>query len=187
MPDLSKIPPCALQCLTQAATSSSCQLTDIYCQCTTGEAAIAKVLVPCLCASTCSPSDLMGTLSVTGELCMSALAAKGETFKIPNVSPDLCSTMGSSSAPSGGSPPPSNMESPTTPETSTSSPPAGYAPITNMTPSTSGPTMTTGSNSTNKTRPPIEQSTGDAASVHGGRMFGTAAIAALVCLAMAVL
>ncbi|CAK1360522.1 hypothetical protein CB0940_06567 [Cercospora beticola] len=189
MPDLSKIPPCALQCLTQAAGTTSCLLTDVYCQCTSGAADIAKAIVPCLCQSTCSETDLMGTLAATGELCITALAAKGESFKIPNVSPDLCKSVGGGAAPPpGGSPPSSqpNQQSPTGPESTQPSPPTGYAPHTNMTPTT-GPTGY-GGNQTNQTgRPPIQQSTGDASGLQAGRFVGTAAIAGLVGLAVAAL
>lgn len=59
MPDLSKVPQCALQCLTEAAGSTSCSLVDAYCQCTTGAADIVKVIVPCLCQSACTPQDLI--------------------------------------------------------------------------------------------------------------------------------
>ncbi|WP_457841012.1 hypothetical protein, partial [Staphylococcus aureus] len=55
---LSSIPACAQQCFINAVLTSSCDPTNYYCQCTTGQATIAESVVLCLCQSTCSESDL---------------------------------------------------------------------------------------------------------------------------------
>lgn len=59
------IPACAIGCFTEGVGNSTCGPTDAYCQCTSGAADIAKVVVPCLCetmsAGTCSVEELMST------------------------------------------------------------------------------------------------------------------------------
>ncbi|KAI5360749.1 Putative extracellular membrane protein, CFEM [Septoria linicola] len=186
MPDLSKVPQCALRCLTEAAGSTSCSLEDAYCQCTTGAADIVKVIVPCLCQSACTPQDLISTLAASTEICATALKAHGEEFKAPAASPDICKafTGGAGTPPSEEAPKESPPSDQTGPEPSVASPPSGYAPNTNMTPhspSGYGPNATNTSTGQTPGTSGIQQSTGGAAGVEVGmRMVGTMVLIGLV-------
>jgi len=55
------LPTCALPCMEQAIGNTTCSLTDYYCQCTTGKEKIQELGVMCLCGSSCTTSDLLGT------------------------------------------------------------------------------------------------------------------------------
>ena len=53
------LPQCALSCFTTAIASSSCGLSDNYCQCTSGAQQIRSDTIACLCESTCTATELM--------------------------------------------------------------------------------------------------------------------------------
>lgn len=56
---ISDLPQCALSCFTTAIASSSCGLSDNYCQCTSGAQQIRADTISCLCESACTATELM--------------------------------------------------------------------------------------------------------------------------------
>ncbi|EME76902.1 uncharacterized protein MYCFIDRAFT_212746 [Pseudocercospora fijiensis CIRAD86] len=127
------IPACAISCFTQGITATTCGPTDVHCQCTTGAADVAKVVIPCLCNAmadkTCSSDELMKAADATTKICTAALAAKGETFKSTSLDPSMCKSLNSAV---GGSTPSSTATAKATSTasskaTSTPSPTAGHS------------------------------------------------------------
>ncbi|KAF3051025.1 hypothetical protein E8E11_007285 [Didymella keratinophila] len=77
-PDLSNVPNCAVPCLVSAIPGSGCSVTDVTCQCTTGQSAITSSLESCL-PSKCSTDDLAKVAPALAGLC----SAAGISVSIP--------------------------------------------------------------------------------------------------------
>ncbi|KAF3036150.1 hypothetical protein E8E12_001937 [Didymella heteroderae] len=77
-PDLSNVPNCAIPCLVSAIPGSGCGVTDVTCQCTTGQSAITSSLESCL-PSKCSSEDLAKVAPALAGLC----SAAGISVSIP--------------------------------------------------------------------------------------------------------
>ncbi|KXT05678.1 hypothetical protein AC578_5578 [Pseudocercospora eumusae] len=84
---IKEIPSCAIQCLSEGSAASDCGIADAYCQCTKGAPAIKQITQKCLCEAAasgkCTPDDLMKANKASADICVAALAAKGETFSAP--------------------------------------------------------------------------------------------------------
>lgn len=61
---VSSYPTCAQACLTSAAESAGCSLTDAECQCGPGLDTITSDGTACLLKSTCSATDLISACHV---------------------------------------------------------------------------------------------------------------------------
>ncbi|KAK5118020.1 hypothetical protein LTR62_004064 [Meristemomyces frigidus] len=95
------IPACATDCFAQAVGNTTCSATDNYCQCTTGQATIYEIAIPCLCHSTCSSTDLLNIVVNSNKVCAAALSASGMSYSPATVGLGACAaaaTGGASSA-----------------------------------------------------------------------------------------
>merc|ERR1712137_1388853 len=70
-PDLSSVPNCAISCLVAAVPSSGCGVTDVKCQCTTGQAALTESLMSCI-PQKCSADDAAKVTPALAGICSSA-------------------------------------------------------------------------------------------------------------------
>jgi len=70
-PDLSQVPSCAVPCLVAAIPESGCGVSDVKCQCTTGQAAITKSVTTCV-SSKCQPEDQAKLVPILAGICESA-------------------------------------------------------------------------------------------------------------------
>merc|ERR1712029_500547 len=70
-PDLSSVPNCAISCLVAAVPDSGCGVTDVKCQCTTGQAALTKSLMSCI-PQKCSADDAAKVTPALAGICTSA-------------------------------------------------------------------------------------------------------------------
>ncbi|KAJ4343653.1 hypothetical protein N0V95_006592 [Ascochyta clinopodiicola] len=70
-PDLSSVPDCAVACLIAAIPGSGCGVTDVTCQCTTGQASITNSLTSCI-PSRCSADDAAKVAPALAGVCSAA-------------------------------------------------------------------------------------------------------------------
>ncbi|KAF2633575.1 hypothetical protein BU25DRAFT_486637 [Macroventuria anomochaeta] len=70
-PDLSSVPDCAVACLVAAIPSSGCGVTDVTCQCTTGQQAITSSLESCI-PTRCSADDVAKVAPALASVCSAA-------------------------------------------------------------------------------------------------------------------
>ncbi|KZM26959.1 uncharacterized protein EKO05_0004758 [Ascochyta rabiei] len=70
-PDLSSVPDCAVACLIAAIPGSGCGVSDVTCQCTTGQASITSSLGSCI-PSRCSVDDSAKVAPALAGVCSAA-------------------------------------------------------------------------------------------------------------------
>ncbi|KAF3007444.1 hypothetical protein E8E13_003836 [Curvularia kusanoi] len=70
-PDLSSVPNCAVSCLVAAVPGSGCGVTDVKCQCTTGQQALTDSLMKCI-PTKCSADDAAKVPAALAGICNSA-------------------------------------------------------------------------------------------------------------------
>ncbi|KAF9697004.1 hypothetical protein EKO04_004964 [Ascochyta lentis] len=77
-PDLSSVPDCAVACLIAAIPGSSCGVTDVMCQCTTGQSSITTSLESCI-PGRCSAEDAAKVAPALASVC----SAAGVSVSVP--------------------------------------------------------------------------------------------------------
>ncbi|KAF1933008.1 uncharacterized protein M421DRAFT_416610 [Didymella exigua CBS 183.55] len=70
-PDLSAVPNCAVACLIAAIPGSGCGVTDVTCQCTTGQSAITSSLESCI-PNACSATEAAQVAPALAGICSAA-------------------------------------------------------------------------------------------------------------------
>ncbi|KAK5736736.1 SWI/SNF and RSC complex subunit Ssr1 [Elasticomyces elasticus] len=95
------LPDCALTCFAAAIESTTCAVDDSMCQCTTGKTQIQDSVIPCLCHSTCSTSELLGVVQESNKVCSAALSSVGSTYTAATVGLQACATGNAASTPTG--------------------------------------------------------------------------------------
>ncbi|RDW58047.1 hypothetical protein BP6252_13458 [Coleophoma cylindrospora] len=74
--EVALLPSCSLTCLSNAATSNGCGITDYTCQCGSANSAITASATPCIVGA-CSSSDALKVQPITQKICSLAAAASG--------------------------------------------------------------------------------------------------------------
>ncbi|KAJ4382020.1 hypothetical protein N0V86_002346 [Didymella sp. IMI 355093] len=92
-PDLSAVPNCAVSCLVAAVPDSGCSVTDVKCQCTTGQAALAKSVESCV-PTKCSAEDAAKVLPALVGICQQA----GISVSVPESATSAAASAASSAA-----------------------------------------------------------------------------------------
>ncbi|OSS53524.1 hypothetical protein B5807_00558 [Epicoccum nigrum] len=95
-PDLSSVPNCAISCLVAAVPSSGCGVTDVKCQCTTGQTKLAESLMSCI-PQKCSADDAAKVTPALAGICNSA----GYPVSIPASAAATAAASSAASAASG--------------------------------------------------------------------------------------
>ncbi|KAK5718521.1 SWI/SNF and RSC complex subunit Ssr1 [Elasticomyces elasticus] len=92
------LPDCALTCFASAIESTTCAVDDYMCQCTTGKTQIQGSVIPCLCHSACTSSELLGVVQDSNRVCSAALSSAGSTYTAATIGLGVCAVTGSAAS-----------------------------------------------------------------------------------------
>jgi len=79
--EVALLPTCAYNCLTIAAASAGCSITDYACICGSGRTAVQRSAIPCI-ASNCTVSEDITIQSLATEICMLEFAAESSSVSM---------------------------------------------------------------------------------------------------------